>query len=91
LGRRTQPETTTYSAVIAAHTLWLAARAMGLGMGWVSIVDPAAVAAALDVPTDWTFIGYFCLGYPQEESEVPALEQAGWKYRRTTAAMRVRR
>jgi len=91
LGRRTQPETTSYSAVIAAHTLWLAARAMGLGMGWVSIVDPAAVAAALDVPADWTFIGYFCLGYPQEESEVPALEQAGWEYRRTAAAMRVRR
>src|SRR5206468_1454021 len=47
LGRHTMPETTDYSAVMAAHTLWLAARAEGIGMGWVSILDPAAIAAAL--------------------------------------------
>ena len=52
LGRLTMPETLDYSVVIAIHTLWLAARAEGLGMGWVSILDPARVAAILDVPQD---------------------------------------
>ena len=50
LGRRTMPETTAYSAVMAVHTIWLAARAEGLGLGWVSILDPAAVAETLAVP-----------------------------------------
>ncbi len=91
LGRGTMPETTAYSAVIAVHTLWLAARAAGLGLGWVSILDPATVTAALDVPSDWTFIGYFCLGYPQAESDAPELERAGWERRRTAAAGLLRR
>lgn len=81
LGRLTMPETVAYSAVMAVHTLWLAARAEGIGMGWVSILDPAAVTAALDVPAGWQLIGYFCLGYPQEEDETPALERAGWEHR----------
>jgi 5,6-dimethylbenzimidazole synthase len=91
LGRRTMPETTAYSAVMAAHTLWLAARAAGLGLGWVSILDPATIAAALNVPPEWSFIGYFCLGYPQAEDEVPELERAGWEHRRPAAATRIRR
>ena len=88
LGRGTMPETTAYSAVIAIHTLWLAARALGLGLGWVSILDPATVAAALDVPPDWTFVGYFCLGYPQAEHEMPELERLGWEHRRPAAVIR---
>ena len=91
LGRRTMPETTAYSAVMAVHTLWLAARASGLGLGWVSIVDPAAIGAILDVPPEWTFIGYFCLGYPQAEHQTPELERAGWERRRSTAAQQIRR
>jgi 5,6-dimethylbenzimidazole synthase len=91
LGRRTMPETIAYSAVLAVHTLWLAARAIGLGLGWVSILDPAAVAAALDVPADWTFIGYLCLGTPQVQSDTPELEQAGWESRRPGAAFVLRR
>lgn len=83
LGRRTMPETTAYSAVMAVHTLWLAARAAGLGLGWVSILDPAAVKAALDVPPAWVFIGYFCLGYPEAEAETPELERLGWECRRS--------
>lgn len=81
LGRATMPETAAYSAVMAVHTLWLAARAQGLGLGWVSILDPAEVAAALDVPGAWVFIGYFCLGFPQTESETPELEREGWERR----------
>ena len=53
LGRQTMPETSEYSAVAAVHTLWLAARAEGIGMGWVSILDPGTIAAVLEVPSDW--------------------------------------
>jgi 5,6-dimethylbenzimidazole synthase len=91
LGRRTMPETTAYSAVMAVHTLWLAARAAGLGMGWVSILDPLAVADALDVPPEWQFIGYFCLGWPAIESDAPELEREGWEHRRHPSATRLRR
>ncbi len=79
LGRMTMPETTAYSAVLAIHTLWLAARAIGLGLGWVSILDPARVTAALDVPVEWQFIGYLCLGYPIEEEDRPELQRLGWE------------
>ena len=81
LGRATMPLTVDYSAVMAVHTLWLAARAEGIGLGWVSILDPDVVVAALEVPPDWAFIGYFCLGYPMEEDDTPALERAGWESR----------
>ena len=77
------PEMVEYSAVAAVHTLWLAARAEGVGMGWVSILDPDEIATTLDVPADWKFIGYFCLGFPQEEDDMPALERAAWERRRT--------
>jgi 5,6-dimethylbenzimidazole synthase len=91
LGRRTMPQTVAYSAVMAVHTLWLAARAEGLGMGWVSILDPEAVTAALDVPGAWVFIGYFCLGYAEEPHDAPELEREGWEYRRPAASARLRR
>jgi 5,6-dimethylbenzimidazole synthase len=79
LGRMTMPETTAYSAVLAIHTMWLAARTMGLGLGWVSILDPARITAALDVPAEWQFIGYLCLGYPSEEDDRPELERLRWE------------
>jgi 5,6-dimethylbenzimidazole synthase len=91
LGRHTMPEMTEYSAVTAVHTVWLAARAEGIGMGWVSILDPQAVTAALEVPADWKFIGYFCLGYPETEDAIPELEQAGWEQRCPSASVIVRR
>jgi 5,6-dimethylbenzimidazole synthase len=78
LGARTMPETRRYSTVCALHTFWLAARARGLGVGWVSILDPGGIAEALDVPRAWTFIGYLCVGFPLEESLIPELERAGW-------------
>jgi 5,6-dimethylbenzimidazole synthase len=72
---------------MAVHTLWLAARALGLGLGWVSILDPDAVAAALDVPAHWTFIGYLCLGTPREAADVPELEREGWERRAPPARL----
>jgi 5,6-dimethylbenzimidazole synthase len=83
LGRLTMPETVAYSAVMAAHTLWLIARAFGVGVGWVSILDPSSIAETLDVPSSWLFIGYFCLGYPQSEDNAPDLERRGWERRRS--------
>jgi 5,6-dimethylbenzimidazole synthase len=85
------PEMIDYSAVTAVHTIWLAARAQGIGMGWVSILDPEAVAAILDVPAHWKFIGYFCLGYPQADDSVPELERAGWEQRQLSPAAIIRR
>jgi 5,6-dimethylbenzimidazole synthase len=82
LGRRTMPEMAEYSVVAAVCTLWLAARAEGIGLGWISILDPARMTSLLDVPPDWRFIGYFCLGYPLHADDRPELERALWERRR---------
>lgn len=91
LGRRTMPETAEYSVVGAIQTLWLAARAAGIGMGWVSILEPAPLASDLDVPDGWIFVAYLCLGYPAAESETPALERVGWESRRPSTEFVLRR
>jgi 5,6-dimethylbenzimidazole synthase len=91
LGRRTMPETVAYSAVSAIHTLWLAARVHGVGLGWVSILEPAAIVEALGVPPHWHLIGYLCLGYPAEEQDVPELERQGWEARRAAGDTVIRR
>ena len=85
LGRLTMPETLDYSVAIAIHTLWLAARAEGVGVGWVSILDPATIAEILEVPRDWTFIGHLCIGYPEGEHDTPALQRADWERRHPAA------
>lgn len=81
LGRQTMPETVEYSVVGAVMLLWLAARAKGLGVGWVSILDPAAVQTALEVPENWRLIAYLCIGYPASESPEPELARQGWQAR----------
>jgi 5,6-dimethylbenzimidazole synthase len=88
LGRATQPEMTAYSAVLAVHTLWLGARAEGLGVGWVSILEPGEVLRALDVPACWRLVAYLCIGWPSEEAEVPELEREGWASRQGPAVLR---
>ncbi len=70
-----------YSVIAAISTLWLAARAYGIGMGWVSIIDADRVTGILDAPTNWRLVAYLCLGYPQEATEIPELERAGWEKR----------
>jgi 5,6-dimethylbenzimidazole synthase len=91
LGCRTMPETLDYSVAIAIHTLWLAARAEGVGVGWVSILDPTRMTEILDVPAGWRFIAHLCIGYPQGEDDVPALQRAGWEQRQNPAQLLVRR
>jgi 5,6-dimethylbenzimidazole synthase len=79
LGRVTMPETLEYSAVLAVHTLWLAARTYGLGLGWVSILDPAEVNRGLNLPLDWKLIAYLCIGYPKKDHCSPELLRRGWE------------
>lgn len=81
LGIATMPEALRYSTVAAIHSLWLAARASGVGLGWVSILDPRSVTGMLDVPAEWRLIALLCLGYPADHSDIPELEQRGWQER----------
>ena len=81
VGRKTMPEMTAYSVVTAIHTFWLAARTCGLGVGWVSILEPEQVANACDAPDHWQLIACLCIGWPQHEMLTPELETAGWESR----------
>ena len=81
LGAVTMPEARRFSCVMAIHTLWLAARTRGIGMGWVSILDREGVDAMLDVPAEWRCLGLLCLGYPITEEATPELERRGWEHR----------
>ena len=81
LGRQSMPETLRYSVVAAVQTLWLAARAEGLGVGWISILEPKIVCRILDVPEAWTLVAYLCIGRPVEEHLDPELERHGWQQR----------
>ncbi len=82
LGARTMPETRRYSVICAIHTLWLALRMYGLGLGWVSILHPEDVKAALDVPENWRFVAWLCIGWPAvSPDETPELEREGWERR----------
>lgn len=81
LGRATMPEMLRYSVVSAVQTFWLAARAHGLGVGWVSILDPVAVRACLDLPMSFELVAYLCVGYPVEVHLDPELIRHGWQDR----------
>jgi 5,6-dimethylbenzimidazole synthase len=86
LGRATMPETLDYSVVCAVTTFWLAAQGHGLGVGWVSILDPERLTGILTVPADWRLIAYLCVGWPLERHLEPELERYRWQAR--TAAGR---
>jgi 5,6-dimethylbenzimidazole synthase len=88
LGVRTMPEMRRYSAVCALHTLWLAARVRGLGVGWVSILDPEPIGRILEIPSVWTLIAYLCVGWPREVQTTPELERAGWQKRVAPTVLR---
>lgn len=91
LGRLTIPETADYSVVAAIVTLWLAARAEGIGVGWVSILRPGRISEILSIPPAWRFVAYLCLGYPEHQFGEPELEREGWERRRPAATFVVRR
>jgi len=81
LGRRTMPETALYSAVCAVQNLWLAARAEGIGVGWVSIFEPNSLRCALKIPEHITPVAYLCVGYVNAFAAEPDLERVGWEKR----------
>lgn len=78
LGRTHIPSMDLYSSVCAVQNLWLAARAEGLGVGWVSIFHESALQDALGIPREIVPIAYLCIGYVSEFKDRPELEQAGW-------------
>lgn len=79
LGRATMPATLQQSTAMAIHTLWLAARVRGLGLGMVSILDPARIGPLLAVPEGWAFTALLCLGWPEFTDDTPLLHRAGWQ------------
>ena len=81
LGRHTMPETAAYSTVCAVQNLWLAARTEGVGVGWVSILDPVRLRAVLHIPEHILLVAYLCLGYVERFASEPDLERAGWEKR----------
>ncbi len=81
LGRGTIPETDVYSTACAIQNLWLAARAEGVGVGWVSFYRPDDLRRLLGIPKRVEPIAYLCLGWPDERPERPGLEAAGWSSR----------
>ena len=81
LGRRTMPEMLRYSVVTSIQLLWLAARAKGIGVGWVSIMDPEKLKQDLAISEKWQLVGYLCVGKPKQEQITPELERAGWESR----------
>ncbi|MFK7836019.1 MAG: 5,6-dimethylbenzimidazole synthase [Sulfitobacter sp.] len=81
LGAQSMPEMRRYSVVGAITLMWLTARAHGLGVGWVSILDPARLNADLEAPEGWTLVAYLCLGWPKENTLTPELETKGWEAR----------
>ena len=82
LGAGTMPEMRRYSVVSAINLFWLAARARGIGVGWVSVLDPDQLNRDLDVPAGWLLVGYLCVGYPEDVNDTPELERKGWEDRR---------
>jgi nicotinate-nucleotide--dimethylbenzimidazole phosphoribosyltransferase len=82
LGTGAQPEALRWSACCAVQNLWLAARAEGVGVGWVSIVEPTVLRRELELPAGIEPVAYLCVGYPNEFPERPMLEQTGWRARK---------
>ncbi len=81
LGRQTMPETLHYSTVCAIYTMWLSARARDLGIGWVSIIDPAGVERDLGTPPSWRLTAYLCIGHPEYMDDEPELVRRDWQQR----------
>ncbi|WP_395296914.1 nicotinate-nucleotide--dimethylbenzimidazole phosphoribosyltransferase [Kitasatospora hibisci] len=82
LGRHTQPQMAPYSAALAVENLWLAARAEGLGVGWVSFFDEDEMVRELGLPEHLEVVAYLCVGYVDAFPDEPELQQQGWAKKR---------
>lgn len=81
LGRATMPETVSYSTVCAIQNLWLAARVEGLGVGWVSILEPKELRTLLAIPARARMVAYLCVGYVSHFAPVADLDRDEWERR----------
>jgi len=81
LGRATMPEMSEYSVVLSIENMWLAARAEGIGMGWISFIDPDRVKKILGIPESIKLVGYLAVGYLSEDHDIPELEEKKWEKR----------
>lgn len=81
LGRATFPDADLWSCACAIENMWLTARAHGLGMGWVTLFEPADLATLLHLPEGVETLGWLCLGWPDERPPAPGLERAAWSSR----------
>ena len=81
LGRATLTDTDLWSCACAIENLWLRARAVGLGVGWVTLFEPADLADLLGLPEGVETLGWLCVGWPDERPPDPGLERAGWSRR----------
>ncbi len=90
LGAGTMPEARRYSVVTAVMNFWLRARALGLGVGWVSILDADRLAKDLRAEPGWSLVAYLCVGWPEESHLDPELERARWENRSPDIEVEVR-
>ncbi len=81
LGRSVQRDTDVYSTCLAVQNLWLAARAEGVGVGWMSIAEPAVLAELFGLPEGVLPVAYLTVGWPVEVPDSPLLERVGWRRR----------
>ena len=81
LGRATFPDADLWSCACAIQNMWLAARAEGLGLGWVTLFQPDELGSLLGLPDGVVTLGWLCLGWPDERPPAPGLERAGWSRR----------
>ena len=82
LGQTSMPDMGEYSVVCAIQNMWLMARALNVGVGWVSILNPDSVKQILDVPESSKLVAYLCIGYVDEFSDKPELEVLKWADRK---------
>ena len=90
LGRATFPDTDLWSCACAIENLWLAARAEGLGLGWVTLFPPEELGDLVGLPAGVETLGWLCLGWPDERPPAPSLERAGWSRRAPLASVVLR-
>ena len=81
LGRATFPDADLWSCAAAIENIWLTARAHGLGVGWVTLFEPAELAGLVGLPEGVETLGWLCIGWPDERPPEPGLERAGWSRR----------
>jgi 5,6-dimethylbenzimidazole synthase len=82
LGQTSMPEMGRYSVVCAVQNMWLKARSLNIGIGWVSILDPEKVKQILNAPTERELVAYLCVGKVDKFYDQPELEMLQWQERK---------